>query len=310
MTYTFIDLFAGIGGFHAAFDALNAEYEEKHKAAEPRTKCVFASEMDPYARLTYSENFIGNSGSLSEEQFVGDITKFDKSDVPDFDILCGGFPCQPFSQAGQKLGFEDRRGNLFFEIMDIIETKQMQGCAPKAIFLENVQHLLRHDGGKTIATIREILGHLGYRVHEFIVRAKNHGLPQLRPRIFIIGMLDSNVEIVPPPIIPLVFTMTDVWCADVGRDVGFTLRVGGKSSPVTDRRNWDGYVRNSEVVRLEPWQGLLMQGFPHSFRFPVGVSRSQQMKQLGNSVAVWAVRDYANLILQALDNSYLNAQSG
>jgi DNA (cytosine-5)-methyltransferase 1 len=127
---TFIDLFAGIGGFHLALESLGA-------------KCVFASEIDKFARETYIHNFSKTNAVLFEQnQFNQDIRKVDYNDIPDFDILCAGFPCQPFSQAGHKKGFEDdqERGNLFYVIADIIQEKK-----PAAIFLENVRHLINHD---------------------------------------------------------------------------------------------------------------------------------------------------------------------
>jgi len=285
-SYRFADLFAGIGGFHLAFHELGAE-------------CVFASEWDEYARLTYARNYRKMSPQLfSSGRFAGDITKIkDKSTLPDFDILCAGFPCQPFSQAGRKLGFGDRRGNLFFQIRDVIEAKE-----PDAIFLENVQHLLRHDDGKTIKRIRKILEKdLGYKLFERVVRASDHGLPQHRPRVFIIGFRNHDVNFVFPEKRELRLTMSDVLRGKVDRDVGFTLRVGGKSSPINDRRNWDGYRVNGRVRRLTPDEAKLMNGFPRGFSFPKEVPASEAMKQLGNSVAVDAVRDYASRIIEALD---------
>ena len=129
---TFIDLFAGIGGFHLALHNVGAE-------------CVFASEWDDSARLTYETNFRKISSNLFKNgNFAGDITKVDKKSIPDFDILCAGFPCQPFSQAGFKKGFSDIRGTLFFDIAEIIRVKK-----PKAFFLENVRGLYSHDEGRT-----------------------------------------------------------------------------------------------------------------------------------------------------------------
>ena len=144
--YKFIDLFAGIGGFHIAFENVGAE-------------CVFASEWDDYARKTYEMNFKKSNPNLFKNgNFAGDITKVDASQIPDFDILTGGFPCQPFSQAGFKKGFNDTRGTLFYDIVRIIKEKK-----PKAFFLENVRHLYRHDDGKTFETIKNILtNELGY----------------------------------------------------------------------------------------------------------------------------------------------------
>ncbi len=142
--FTFIDLFAGIGGFHLAMHRLGGE-------------CVFASEIDKEARKTYEYNYKSISPALfANGLFNDDIRQVTPHDIPDFDVLCAGFPCQPFSQAGYKRGFNDNhhseRGNLFFNIVDIIEAKQ-----PKAFFLENVRGLVNHDSGRTFKIIREIL---------------------------------------------------------------------------------------------------------------------------------------------------------
>jgi DNA (cytosine-5)-methyltransferase 1 len=284
--YTFIDLFAGIGGFHLAFHNVGA-------------KCVFASEWDEHARHTYEKNFRKIDNELFDTgNFVGDITQVKKASIPDFDILCAGFPCQPFSQVGHKLGFDDTRGTLFFDIAEIVALKR-----PKAIFLENVKHLLKHDDGKTFRTIQRILSdELGYKIDHQVVKASDHGLPQHRPRIFIVGFRDHDVNFQFPLKRELMFTMSDVFGAHVSREVGFTLRVGGKSSAIDDRRNWDGYWVNGEVRRLTPREGKRMQGFPDDFEFPV--SRVEAMKQLGNSVAVTAVQDYAESILNALRERY------
>jgi DNA (cytosine-5)-methyltransferase 1 len=284
--FTFIDLFAGIGGFHLAF----------HNAG---AKCVFTSEWDEFAQKTYRANFEKIEPDLfSSGNFVGDITQVDKNLIPDFDVLCAGFPCQPFSQAGHKLGFDDARGTLFFDIAEIIRIKK-----PKAIFLENVRHLYKHDNGRTFALIQKILTEeLGYKIDHQIVKATDHGLPQHRPRLFIVGFRDHDVEFEFPLKRELMFTMSDVWEGKVDRTVGFTLRVGGKASPITDRRNWDGYWVDGEVRRLTPREGKKMQGFPDDFDFPV--PKSQAMKQLGNSVAVTAVQDYAEKILEALKKKY------
>jgi len=170
--FKFIDLFAGIGGFRLAFQNLGG-------------KCVFTSEWDKYSKKTYEANF-------GEVPF-GDITKIQtKNYIPDnFDVLCAGFPCQSFSIAGKRGGFEDTRGTLFFDVAEIIKNKK-----PKAIFLENVKGLRSHDKGKTLATILHTLREdLGYYVPEpQIVNAKKFGVPQNRERIFIVGFRkDLNV---------------------------------------------------------------------------------------------------------------------
>lgn len=283
--YKFIDLFAGIGGFHLAF----------HKAG---AECVFASEWDEDARLTYEANFEKISPKLfKNNNFVGDITQIKKSSIPNFDILTGGFPCQPFSQAGHGRGFKDVRGTLFFDIAEIIEVKK-----PQAFFLENVQRLHSHDNGKTFRIIERVLTkELGYSFFHKIVRASDHGLPQHRPRIFMIGFRDPNIEFEFPKKRELLFNMSDVMGGDVEREIGLTLRVGGKASPIHDRRNWDGYIVDGETRRLTPREALKMQGFPASFKFPV--NDSVAMKQLGNSVAVNAVHAYAKQILRSLESS-------
>ena len=283
--YRFIDLFAGIGGFHLALHNLGA-------------KAVFASEWNDHARKTYEHNFKTISPSLFKTgNFAGDITQVNKKDIPDFDILTGGFPCQPFSQAGKQKGFDDTRGTLFFDIAEIIKVKK-----PAAFFLENVRHLYSHDEGRTFQTIKRILTEeLGYSFQEFIVKASDHGLPQFRPRLFMIGFRDPKLSITPPPHRELAFNMSAVMGGKVEREIGYTLRVGGKASGVHDRRNWDGYIVNGKERRLTPRQGLKMQGFPDDFEFPV--SDNEAMKQLGNSVAVWAIEDYARQIIKTLDKS-------
>lgn len=169
-TFKFIDLFAGIGGFRMAMQNLGG-------------KCVFTSEWDKEAQRTYRANF-------GEVPF-GDITKEQtKMFIPDgFDVLCAGFPCQAFSIAGKRGGFEDTRGTLFFDVAEIIKRKQ-----PKAIFLENVKGLRNHNGGKTLATILNVLRNdLGYFVPEpQILNAKDFGVPQNRERIFIVGFHKST----------------------------------------------------------------------------------------------------------------------
>ncbi len=283
--YTFIDLFAGIGGFHLAFHDEGA-------------KCVFASEIDKSARKTYKVNFENISPNLfenGEKFFNEDITKQDIEEIPDFDILCGGFPCQPFSNAGFKKGFEDTRGTLFFNIADIISKKQ-----PRAFFLENVRGLFNHDNGKTFETIKRVITEdLNYSFFYKIVKASDYGLPQARPRLFMVGFKDKNINFEFPDPVPLKYNMSYVMGGYVPKQIGFTLRCGGRGSKIHDRRNWDCYLVDGKETQLNSRQGLLMQGFPKDFIFPV--SETQAMKQLGNSVAVDAVKATARNILKALE---------
>ncbi|WP_052592167.1 HpaII family restriction endonuclease [Aureispira sp. CCB-QB1] len=286
--FKFIDLFSGIGGFHIAMHNLGG-------------KCVFASEMDIHARETYMHNFKDISPQLFEEGlFNDDIRNVTPEDIPDFDILCAGFPCQPFSQAGYKRGFNDNhnseRGNLFFNIADIIEAKQ-----PRAFFLENVRGIVKHDKGNTFKIIRDTLEkELGYSFYYKVVKASDYGLPQLRPRAFMIGFRDESFMkgFNFPQNIPLKFNMSDVWGGECSREIGFTLRVGGRGSNITDRRNWDSYLVDGEVKRLTPKEGKKMQGFPDSFEFPV--SNTQAIKQLGNSVAIDAIQAVGKQMLEYL----------
>ena len=289
-SFTFIDLFAGIGGFHLAMHELGGE-------------CVFASEIDQYARTTYVHNFKHISPQLfTENLFNEDIRNIVPSEIPDFDLLCAGFPCQPFSQAGYKRGFNDfhssERGNLFFNIADIIEAKR-----PKAYFLENVRGLINHDRGKTFKLIREIIEcDLEYSFYYQVIRATDYGLPQLRPRTFIVGFRDESFfkAFNFPPKLPLRFNMSDVWGGNCSREIGFTLRVGGRGSNIGDRRNWDSYLVDGEVKQLTYREARKMQGFPDTFEFPV--SPTQAIKQLGNSVAVDAVRAVGKNVIDYMNS--------
>lgn len=263
-------------------------------------ECVFVSEWDEAARKTYKANFEKVSPDIFIDEgnlFVGDITKINAHDIPDFDILTGGFPCQPFSQAGLKKGFNEARGTLFFDVARILKAKQ-----PSAFFLENVRGLLSHNGGKTFDTIRRILtDDLGYSFYYKIVRASDFGVPQHRPRLYMVGFKDKSIDFHFPEPTGLKMTMSDVFEGNAERRIGYTLRVGGRGSDINDRRNWDAYIVDGEVKRLTPKEGLRMQGFPDDFIFPV--SNAQAMKQLGNSVAVPAVQAVAQEIIKELSNA-------
>ncbi len=284
----FIDLFAGIGGFHIAFHNLGCE-------------CVFASEIDKFARTTYENNLFKISPNLFiNKNFSGDIQQVNELEIPDFDILCAGFPCQPFSQIGFKNGFAEKkenRGNMFFEIVRILKAKR-----PKAFFLENVRNLEKHDEGRTFKIIKTTIEDLGYSFHYKLVRASDYGLPQHRPRIFMIGFKDeitekSNFEFHKKK--PLKFTMSDVFNGKCEKEVGFTLRVGGRGSKIGDRRNWEFYKVDNQIKRVGSREGKLMQGFPDNFIFPV--SEIQAMKQLGNSVAVHAIQEVASATIKYIE---------
>ena len=176
MSFTFADFFCGIGGFHQALASLGGE-------------CVVASDWDKFARQTYEANY-----GITPE---GDITKIDAQSLPDFDVLCAGFPCQPFSIAGKRLGFQDKtQGNLFFELVLIIEAKK-----PAVLFLENVKGLLSQDKGNAWRTIQSSLKDQGYHVYHKVVNAA-HYVPQSRERLFIVCFReDVGFDFPDPPVV-------------------------------------------------------------------------------------------------------------
>lgn len=178
--YKAIDLFAGIGGIRLGFD----------QAFNDEIKTVFVSEWDEKAVETYRANFKSNVN------IVGDITTIDEKTIPEHDILLAGFPCQAFSLAGQKKGFEDARGTLFFDVARIVKYHK-----PKVVFCENVKNLVNHDRGRTFRVIKNILEELGYRVFYKILNSKDFGVPQNRERIYIVAFRND--------IAPLSFNFPD-----------------------------------------------------------------------------------------------------
>ncbi|MCI8636402.1 MAG: DNA cytosine methyltransferase [Clostridia bacterium] len=185
----FIDLFCGLGGFRIALEKQNCT-------------CVFSSDIDKSVAQVYENNF--------GEYPSGDITKIDTKDISDFDILCGGFPCQSFSIAGKRLGFEDSRGTMFFEIARILKDK-----SPKAFILENVKGITNHDNGKTLEKILGILDDLGYTYIQNVINAKDVGIPQNRERWYCVGIRkDFNITLDPKKIFPnkqtILFSYDDI----------------------------------------------------------------------------------------------------
>jgi DNA (cytosine-5)-methyltransferase 1 len=322
--FTFIDLFAGIGGFRIAFENLGG-------------KCVFSSEIDKYSRQTYQANF----NDIPE----GDITLIPTSQIPDHDILTAGFPCQAFSIAGRREGFEDSRGTLFFEIARIIKEKK-----PKAFFLENIKGLVSHDKGKTISIILDILRNdLNYFVPKpQIINAKNFGVPQNRERIFIVGFrndLNINSFDYPTPIQPIPtfisvkeekpvsvkYYLSEQYLntlvahkqrhKDKGNGFGYEIiedndianaivigGMGKERNLVIDKRLEDftpvtrikGHVNHEYVRRMTPREWARLQGYPDSFK--IEVSDVQAYKQFANSVAIPAIQSTGYKILEMLYN--------
>lgn len=307
MAFTFIDLFAGIGGIRIPFDEIGG-------------KCVFTSEWDKFAQKTYSANF--------GEMPYGDITQISPQDIPAFDLLLAGFPCQPFSHAGLKKGFEDTRGTLFFNIAQIIKHHR-----PKAVFLENVKGLVSHDKGNTFSTIMKVLEQdLGYSVHYKVHNAKDFGVPQNRQRIFIVALRDNYpFEFAEAPKTPVKvgdileekvddkYTISDkLWAGALRRKKehqakgnGFGYALFDADSPYTSTISARYYKDGSEILikqhnknprKVTPREAARLQGFPESFVIPV--SDVQAYKQFGNAVAVPAIRSVAKQLVPYLNPAF------
>lgn len=310
--FRFIDLFAGIGGIRIPFQELGGD-------------CVFSSEWDQFAQKTYRVNF-GETPS-------GDITQIESSSIPDFDILLGGFPCQPFSSAGLKKGFADTRGTLFFEIERIIRDKR-----PKAFLLENVKQLQTHDKGRTLKVILAHIKDLDYYVKYVVLRAGDFGVPQNRERTYIVGFdkhyydMPENYDFqFPVPTYEKTrlgdilesdvddrYTLTDaIWEGfkkrkqnNIDRGAGFGYCLFNEDSPYVSTLVARYYKDGQEILidqgpdknprKLTPRECARLQGFPDSFIIPV--SNSQAYKQFGNSVAVPVIRAIAKRILEEMNS--------
>lgn len=300
-SFTFIDLFAGIGGLRIPFEELDGT-------------CVFSSEIDKHAQDTYEANF--------DERPQGDITKIPAEDIPDHDVLLGGFPCQAFSIIGKSRGFADTRGTLFFEIERILKAKK-----PKAFLLENVKRLVSHDNGRTFKIIIRKLNELGYYVHWKVLNALDYGTPQKRERTIIVGFKENYPFSFPKPVktrIPLKALLEDhstvnkkyfaskkitekrldkvkgrkiptpaIWHENKGGDIGIhefscALRAGASYN----------YLLVDGIRRLTPTELLRLQGFPENFK--IIVSDQQIRKQAGNSVPIPMIREIAKQMVKAM----------
>lgn len=287
----YIDLFCGIGGFRVAFEQACKEVGE-----DLIPECVFSSDIDKYAQFAYEYNF--------GDQPVGDITQVDEQDIPDHDLLFAGFPCQPFSIIGQKRGFNDIRGTLFFDIARILKKKR-----PKAFVLENVKQLVGHDKGQTLQVILETLRDLGYHTHTKVLNALDYGLPQKRERIIIVGHREPILFAFPQkqktyaPLSDLLEPNPEAkhFLSERIRDkrlashksryfpsIWHENKSGNISSYPYSCALRAGASYNYLVVngerRLTPREMLRLQGFPDSFK--IVVPDGQARKQAGNSVPV------------------------
>jgi len=311
MAFTFIDLFAGIGGMRIAFEKAGGE-------------CVFSSEWDKFAQQTYAANF--------GETPHGDITQVELEEVPKHDILIGGFPCQPFSHAGLKRGFEDTRGTLFFDVARIIDHRK-----PSMVLLENVKGFTTHDRGRTMAVVKETLEDLGYNVFHKVLNARDFGVPQNRERVFIVAInrkklgnigfeypspkkietklgdiLDSRVD--------EKYTISNkLWAGHKrrlaehrakGNGFGYSLFNANSTytSTISARYYKDGSEilieqKNSNPRKLTPREAARLQGFPEEFKIPV--SDNQAYKQFGNSVAVPVIYAISKNLVMLLESPEL-----
>lgn len=319
--FTFIDLFAGIGGMRIAFDRAGGQ-------------CVYSSEWNKYSQQTYFANF--------GQQPEGDITKVDAADIPDHDILVAGFPCQPFSIAGvskknsmgRATGFEDKtQGTLFFDVCRILNKKR-----PKAFMLENVKNLRSHDKGRTFKVIKESLEELDYEIFYDVLDGQNY-VPQHRERILIIGFdrkrygknINFEFDLTPcdsKPVmrdildkeVPDKYTLSDkLWTylqnyaakhKAAGNGFGYGIApLDGVSRTLSARYYKDG----SEILiaqkgknprRLTPRECARLQGFPDTFKIPV--SDTQAYQQFGNSVVVPLMGEVAKLIISNIEKMEKN----
>lgn len=312
--YTFIDLFAGLGGFHIALESLGAT-------------CVYADEWDVHAQEVYKANF----NILPE----GDITKIDEMDIPDHDILCAGFPCQAFSISGKRLGFQDSRGTLFFDVARIVKEKR-----PKVVFMENVKNFASHDGGRTIAVVESTMSSLGYSFDYRVLNAVNYGIPQKRERIYMVCFrndVDRGDFSFPRPfklerhvedfllteesmVQDLYVKRDDVVFNDKVDDrysdsairLGIVNKGGQgeriystKGIAITFSANGGGafaktggYLVNGKPRKLHPRECARLMGFPDSYK--LSSKANQAYKQLGNSVVIDVLQLIAQEIGKAL----------
>jgi DNA (cytosine-5)-methyltransferase 1 len=258
----FIDLFCGIGSFHHSFKKLGWE-------------CVMSCDIDKSVKETYQANY----GLLP----LDDITKIEPKNIPNYDILCAGFPCQSFSQCGQHKGFDDKRGTLFFNIMKFVEYHK-----PNIIILENVQGLLTHDSGKTFERIRGDIINANYTITYKVLKCSDYGLPQMRKRLFIIGIRNDTALV--KHIDKLLdfdeykkeSTLTELLGKKFEKKIAYTIRCGGKNSPINDKHNWDGYIVDGIEYRLTKEDCLKLQGFNPTFK--LCGNNKDQWKQLGNTI--------------------------
>jgi DNA (cytosine-5)-methyltransferase 1 len=303
MSFQFIDLFAGIGGMRLAFQDAGGT-------------CVFSSEWDKDSQKTYEANF--------GEMPSGDITKISVEEIPNFDVLLAGFPCQPFSTIGQRAGFKhETQGTLFYDVLRIISAKR-----PAAFLLENVKGLVSHDKGKTFETIKNSLAKEGYELHFQILDSADYGVPQVRKRIYIVGFDKSKfkgeisfnwptpnkkrigigkfveMDVLDRPISKrlqksYIFKLDDGRPEIIDQKSDFPVKTLVASYHKIQRLTGTFVADGPTGLRLlSTNECKAIMGFPKSFKIPV--SRTQMYRQMGNSVAVPVVRLVAAQMVETL----------
>jgi len=313
--YTIMSFFSGVGGIENGFENTK------------RFKTIWANEIDKYAAITYKHNF-------KNKLIVGDIRKIDKKRIPNADVLIGGFPCQAFSIAGYRKGFEDDRGNLFFEIVKVVRHKK-----PRVIFLENVKNLVGHDSGNTFKVIKETLEFYNYTVYSKVMNAKEYGnIPQNRERIYIVAFLrrsdaknfrfpdkielTKDIEAIlskkvskkyyytPSSTIlyPEVFkSVTEINTAYQWRRTYIRKNKSGVFPTLTANMGMGGHnvpiVKiNSKIRKITPRECFRLQGYGEDFILP-DISDAQLYKQAGNSVVISVIERIAIEIYRSLCKS-------
>ena len=305
-----IDLFAGIGGIRIGFE----------QAFKNNIDVVFSSEIDENAKKTYALNF--------NEVPYGDITQIDEKDIPRHDIILAGFPCQAFSVAGYRKGFEDTRGTLFFDVARIAKYHK-----PKILFLENVKGFVNHDNGNTFKTVKKTLEDMGYNVFYDVLNSKDYGVPQNRERIYIIAFLDNGVKFEFPKKISLNKKIKDCLISGIDEKYYYNDKplyerikddVTNENSIYQWRRQ---YVRenksnvcptltanmgtgghnvpivkdNNGIRKLTPRECANFQGFPNNYKLPNDMADSHMYKQFGNSVSINVIAEIAKNISKGLN---------
>ena len=285
MSVRVFSMFSGIGGFELGIEQ-----------SDINTELVGYAEIDKYAILIFEKQFTGVTN-------YGDATAITASNLPDFDLLVGGFPCQAFSIAGKQQGFSDTRGTLFFDIARICAEKR-----PRYLVLENVKGLLSHDGGQTFQTILRVLADLGYRVEWQVLNSKNFGVPQNRERVFIVGYLGerSGQEIF--PLTTYSQSASVVALQQLNKAESQGNRIYDSSGLATTLASQAGglgaktglYQIDTQVRRLTPTECERLQGFPDGWT--AGLSDTQRYKTLGNAVTVPVVTAVINQLVKTFIN--------